>query len=507
MINPTTVSRADPLLTVNIEELSANPIFDELFDEIIRGERTHFDDESFAEPKSRSYRRRRTYAVAAIAAMVVAVTVGVVVTTSGPSAPPGQQTTPWEASRSLPSSRIPTAGGAPHSWELVGDFVPTGWQLRTSGPRPGAVDCPTTSTCYVLGNTATKASGPASYGAFYVSNDFGASWSVLPVPGGLTAATPVSCPSALTCDFGALLNHKAVLVTTTNGGHQWTITPMSRGGQFTALTCFPDGACNGLIVAHATGPVSEGHIGAAMQPAIFVRTTDGGSTWYRHRLQPLQFAVAAAMSCSDSRSCVIHGYSFAHATTLFPVETTEDGGRTWTAGMLPEGFSSAGGEISCPTSSNCIVAGQTAIPGKTPCITTSAGLLNPKTCTFGPSGRGAIATTSDGGRSWHISSTFPTDASIVDGVKCASATVCWVTGHSFSGLSAALWGTFNGGANWTKVALTIPPGAPEDIGGDSYDSIGRISCPTAQACLALGVVDQGSASTPVYSFIAPSSGS
>ena len=54
------------------------------------------------------------------------------------------------------------------------------------------------------------------------------------------------------------------------------------------------------------------------------------------------------------------------------------------------------------------------------------------------------------------------------------------------------------------MPLTIPPGAPEDIGKDSYDSIGRISCPTAGACLALGIVDQGAASTPVYSFRAPS---
>jgi hypothetical protein len=31
-----------------------------------------------------------------------------------------------------------------------------------------------------------------------------------------------------------------------------------------------------------------------------------------------------------------------------------------------------------------------------------------------------------------------------------------------------------------------------------------ISCPSANACVALGVSDQGSASTPVYSFVAES---
>jgi hypothetical protein len=74
-----------------------------------------------------------------------------------------------------------------------------------------------------------------------------------------------------------------------------------------------------------------------------------------------------------------------------------------------------------------------------------------------------------------------------------------------AGRSPVLWGTDNGGVTWTKVPLKIPPGAPEDIGGDSYDSIGRISCPTSPACPALVVVDQGSASTPVYSLIAAQS--
>jgi hypothetical protein len=386
MIDPAAVSMADPLATVDIEVLSASPVFDELFDEIIRGERSPSEGAQVVGPRSRNHRRRRTYAVAAAAAVVVAVTVGEVAVNSGSSVPPGQQSTPWLAARPLPSSGVPATSGTPHSWELVGDIVPTGWQLHTSGPRPGAVACPTTSACYVLGDTATTASGPARYGSFYVSNDFGVSWSLLPVPSGLTAATPLSCPSTLTCDFGALLDQSAVIVTTTDGGHRWTTTPMAGGGQFTALACFPDGACNGLIVAHATGPVSEGHSGVTVQPAIFVRTTDGGATWYRYRLQPLQ--TAANMSCSDSISCVVHGLSASYAAPYFIVEKTETGGRTWTTGQLPQGFTAEPG-ISCPTASNCIMAGQTGIPGKTPCVTNSAGVSNPHTCSFGqPTTRG-----------------------------------------------------------------------------------------------------------------------
>jgi photosystem II stability/assembly factor-like uncharacterized protein len=503
MIDPADVTMADPLATIDIEALSARPVFDDLFDEIISGALLPPDEDDSAAARPRNRRGRRGYVVVAVAAMVIAVAVGVAVVNSGPSHPPGQKTTPWEAARPLPSAEVSPKGGAAHGWELVGDIVSTGWQLHTSGPKPGAVACPTTSICYVLANTATKPSGPAQFGAFYASADFGASWSVLPVPGGLTVATPISCPSALTCEFGALLDNRAVLVTTADGGHQWTTTPVADGGQFTALTCFSDGSCDGLMVANATGPASEGHPGPNTQPVIFVRTTDSGADWYRNQIQPLQ--VQANMYCSDSLSCVVHGLAFSLAKPYFRVEKTSDGGQSWMASELPEGFT-PGYEISCPTTSNCIMAGQTGIFGAIPCVTNAAGdLTNLNVCTFGPTDRGVVGTTTDGGASWQLDPNFPTDASIVQTLTCASARICWVTGQTFSsGPNAVLWGTYDGGTTWSQVPLTIPPGAPEDIGKDSYDSIGRISCPTAGACLALGIVDQGAASTPVYSFRAPS---
>ena len=405
MINPADVTMADPLATMDIEALSARPVFDDLFDEIISGALLPPDEDDSAAARPRNRRGRRGYVVVAVAAMVIAVAVGVAVVNSGPSHPPGQKTTPWEAARPLQSAEVTHNGGAAHGWELVGDIISTGWQLHTSGPRPGAVACPTTSICYVLANTATKASGPAEFGAFYASADFGASWSVLPVPAGLTVATPISCPSVLSCDFGALLDKRAVLVATTDGGHQWTTTPVAEGGQFTALACFSDGSCDGLMVANATGPASEGHPGPTTQPVMFVRTTDGGADWYRNQVHPLQ--VQANMSCSDSLSCVVHGYTYSQAKPYFRVEKTSDGGQSWTASELPQGFT-PGFDISCPTTSNCIMAGQTGIFGAIPCVTNAAGdLTNLNVCIFGPTDRGVVATTTDGGASRQLDPNFP----------------------------------------------------------------------------------------------------
>jgi hypothetical protein len=95
-------------------------------------------------------------------------------------------------------------------------------------------------------------------------------------------------------------------------------------------------------------------------------------------------------------------------------------------------------------------------------------------------------------------------------VSCVRATVCWLAGEEAvpqqngtggtNGGSAVLLGTVNSGATWTKETFTIPAGAPEDVGQDSYMTIGQISCPTTSTCIALGVSDRGSATTPVNSY-------
>ncbi len=60
MIDPKDLAMADPLATVDIEALSASPAFDELFDEIISGERSPADVGEFEGPKVRNHRRHRT---------------------------------------------------------------------------------------------------------------------------------------------------------------------------------------------------------------------------------------------------------------------------------------------------------------------------------------------------------------------------------------------------------------------------------------------------------------
>lgn len=68
-----------------------------------------------------------------------------------------------------------------------------------------------------------------------------------------------------------------------------------------------------------------------------------------------------------------------------------------------------------------------------------------------------------------------------------------------------LLGTTNGGTTWSKVTFSVPEGAP-NYDGQSYLSMGLISCATANVCAALGAAAQGSPTTPVYSLVIPPSG-
>jgi hypothetical protein len=96
---------------------------------------------------------------------------------------------------------------------------------------------------------------------------------------------------------------------------------------------------------------------------------------------------------------------------------------------------------------------------------------------------------------------------------CASPTVCWLAGQEAVPVvignvhddgSSVIVGTTDGGLHWNKVTFTVPAGAP-NYDGQSYLSIGSISCPTTEACVAMGSAAQGAKSTPVYSFVSNAS--
>ena len=165
--------------------------------------------------------------VAAVAAVAAVLTVGLSVG-SHPSHVPGAFTTPWQPSR--PSSRPVSANGAHNSsgaLRLVSYIEGPKWKEGSNQVPPGNLDCPAVDACYLLAQTTLTTVGPFPnyYNALYFSGDGGASWSSLALPTDLDLTAPLSCPSALACVGVGYQGKKNELVSTTDGGHRWTVSP------------------------------------------------------------------------------------------------------------------------------------------------------------------------------------------------------------------------------------------------------------------------------------------
>ena len=110
----------------------------------------------------------------------------------------------------------------------------------------------------------------------------GNSWEVLPLPSGLTAATNLTCPSAQTCVGGGVLNGRSVLLSTVDGGHQWSIAPLRQQAVSSpSLTwCVRASSCNGITVPSTPpGPARMQPTTARQQIDLLSETTNAGASW------------------------------------------------------------------------------------------------------------------------------------------------------------------------------------------------------------------------------------
>jgi photosystem II stability/assembly factor-like uncharacterized protein len=537
---------SDPVLVSELDRQADQPLMEELFYEIVSAPTPILPTESV--PWRRSSRRPFILSAAAVL-VLLAVVVPVALTANGGLS--HATTTPFQAGRIfLPASKGSKPNMASGRWRLVSavSAISGSWQQNTAGPPPGILTCTTTNTCFVLAGkfASAQASAPLSE-SLYVTNDLGLQWSVLPMPSGFTASTVLTCTGPSVCAAGGTLNAQPIMISTTDGGHQWTMTPMTNvSGELLQLNCSSATACHGIA-----GPSSlaygQGLPRGEVPDEDFVTTDDGGSHWVSSPLPPDD--VVGALACPDAVHCVVAGDVFDEAAF---VRITTDGGTTWNGGTVPAGFTvSSYTNMSCADDEHCLVVGEIPITVTNPpqCASTpmpvpggsrgsstttkplsaavesvaapesristqandrSAAANDGYSCGNGTQLVSDIASTSDGGRSWTpepmpLNSPQPE----LDGIACASAMVCWASGSEAvpitvggvsDGGSPMLLGTTDGGASWSKVTFSVPSGAPNAY-GQSYLSIGDISCSTANACVALGLAAQSSATAPVYSFV------
>jgi hypothetical protein len=442
--------------------------------------------------------------VAAIVAAAAAVLIINVV--QGPPTLTGRLTTSWEPARLLPSGAHPVRAPS-GTWRLMSDLVTRGWQENSAGPEPGWLTCPSATTCYVEGDNSASPSGPADVNSFYASTDGAQTWSVLPMPKGVTFTSALSCASSADCAAGGLYyGHQPVYLSTATGGHSWTVRPLPADvGQIMNLGCATATTCRGL--ASATGRAMSPGFEMLFSDMHFFVTSDGGR----------RFTVVAfrkdesiqSVSCPTASHCVAVGLYDNNDPRTGPdldhgvLLTSDDGGMTWRQHTWPSGYGpGVFPNVTCPDASHCAMIGFIEHSGT---VRDQIGGVT--------SGKDAvqytvIAFSSDGGVTW-TASTLPRTIPypMMNALTCPTTQTCYAAGsdliaqrigNTYNAGSSVVAITHDAGRTWQRVTFAVPAKVPGGMHGDSFMDIGQIQCPVPDACVAIGISDQGSTSTPIY---------
>jgi len=459
--------------------------------------------------------RLRTAVIAGAVAISAAVVAGVLVTVlpGSPSLGPAPSlhktlTTAWQPAQALPSgpTGLKESSG---QWRLTSYLSPRGWQENTSSPKQaGGLTCPTARTCYVEGNSATSGFGPHDVNALYVSGDDGQSWSVLPVPAGVTFTSDLACTTGSDCVAGGLYyGHQGVYLSTASGGHSWRVTPLGAGAdQIIDLTCTSATSCRGLLRTSLAGPWGP----VAAWRVQLISTANGG----RH------FAVSSfpagtsmqSLSCPTAAHCVAFGIPLPGSNApegtddaaTGVVLITDDGGVSWQRAPLPRNVGAAVPELTCSDAAHCALLGYVIGPGSQ---SGSMPVSGSGKYTYSDQ-YSVVGFSADGGRSWTIRK-LPKNipGPFLNSLACPTAKVCYAVGQDDTPQkvgtlqdagSAVIAVTRDGGQTWQPVRFAVPSNVPSGM-ESTFDDIGEIQCPQAGVCVATGVYEQGSmSSVPIY---------
>jgi photosystem II stability/assembly factor-like uncharacterized protein len=375
-----------------------------------------------------------------------------------------------------------SAGGTP-TWTLAGYLEPVGWQLDTHGPVPGAMTCPTATTCYVQGRTTgLHVSTDGARTGLYVSTDGARTWRAIRLPSGLAFTTALECQTSATCEAGAMEHGEPAFTVTKDGGRTWTTRPLpAAAGELMGLSCLSTTVCRALAVAPGQRfPVHEHLV-----------TTDDGV-----HFTTTAFPFPAAdriltLTCPTASRCV--------ATGLGPVSgrfrtgavlLSDDGGATWRPGTLPGGVQLRGQPVTCIGDEHCLTLG-TVIPAQ--------GSLYDE-----------LLVSADGGATWTerpLDAKFPTP--VIQDLACPTASTCYVTGsddvaeHFDNGTATSASSSFaavtkDAGLTWQAIGLPEPASLPRFEPPDVYMSIASLQCPKAGICIALTDGATGSKYAAIY---------
>jgi photosystem II stability/assembly factor-like uncharacterized protein len=295
------------------------------------------------------------------------------------------------------------------------------------------VRCPTTSTCFALGNEALYHIRGGPYPASILgTTDGGRTWLKLyETPFG--GIQDISCPTASTC-FASVVN---AILSTTDGGRSWTqhiVAPIGTDGTSPFAVYGID--CPTTTVCFAVGSMPH-------STAVIVYTTNGWATWAVIPSAGPQYL--GSVSCPNIHTCVATGYAG------MTMRTTD--GVNWSVSTAPTVATQQLGPIDCPSATACFAVagypnqvfattdgGVTWLPQSLPPVQTLGSVDCPTPATCLVATRGGILRTTNAGANWSLLSAGTTNG--LFGLDCPAITVCFAAGDA-----------------GTILALPLPPRA------------------------------------------------
>ncbi|HVX20515.1 MAG TPA: hypothetical protein VHB02_04140 [Acidimicrobiales bacterium] len=219
-----------------------------------------------------------------------------------------------------------------------------------------SVSCPTTVTCYAVGNRGVP-DGPTA--TALIERFVGRRWSVVPSPPAAGWLTGISCPSPTFC---VAVGSQGSSATTAGGqplveeldGRSWSVVtgpsvadPGGRSG-LTSVSCVADRRCVAVGGSQQSGTLPRQQV---EEPLVWTLAGDG---WRAASPPPGWQGVLHGVSCTAT-GCMAVG-----AGTASPAGGVEVGvldGSMWQPVPDPSGLPDA---VSCASGSRCTVVGSTS---------------------------------------------------------------------------------------------------------------------------------------------------
>ena len=394
--------------------------------------------------------------------------------------PPGTYTStvfPYVSNQELPSPSVPMTkllgnNGAVYQPVISFNYDISG-AVGLRAPSVTGVDdgvaCPTSTTCFAMGQSAASAT--------LFTSSASSNWANIAMPNTNTPSllSAVDCTSASQCYFVGSSTNVVGGVTTTSGiidsaslsGATWSlsdVTPTSGGltiSGFTSIRCPGGGVC----IASGNGTSGGNPVG--------VVATLSGSTWSASipTVSPATTAVSSldSLDCPTTTQCLAAGTAVDTNTgTGIAADTVFN--YNVTSGLLSvDNPAIAGSTVASPTSVAC----PSAIAPT--CFVTGSSVT-------GGTATPALFVTGDAGTTW--TQTVLTGALDVGPVACASSSRCVVpaslaTGGSGAGDQTAVYSlTFSAGSSpvaWTQAASAAISGY-----------VAAVACPGSTTCVDAG---------------------